>query len=142
MTSVSTWVDRGREVSLIKRTDFADLFFVLNQERYAFRFTNVRNSSAWGRNYTIRPLAHSFDGEPLPPLSTYVDTDVILNYCKSTIVGVSIQATHTFFAHRPLCHLKSAILWMGFCCLMTGMWGFPEGKDDIFLIDVESYPVV
>ena len=51
-----------------------DAFFVFNQERYAFHFANVRNSSAWGRNYKIRPLARSFDGGPLP---SSVDTDVI-----------------------------------------------------------------
>ena len=38
-----------------------------DQEWYAFCFANVWNSSAWGRNYKIRPLAHSFDGGPLPP---------------------------------------------------------------------------
>ena len=56
---------------------FVHTFFVLNQERYVFHFVNVRNSRAWGRNYKIRPQVHSFDGGPLPPLSTLVDTDVI-----------------------------------------------------------------
>ena len=37
-------------------------------ERYIFRFTNVKNSSAWGKNYKIRPQACSFDRGPLPPL--------------------------------------------------------------------------
>ena len=52
---------------------FARAFFVLNQELYTFHFANVRNSSAWGRNYKI---SRSFDGGPLPP-SVYVDSDVI-----------------------------------------------------------------
>ena len=58
---------RGGKGSLIERMHFAGAFFVFNQERYAFCFANVQNSSAWGRNYKIRPLAHSFDGGPLPP---------------------------------------------------------------------------
>ena len=63
-------VYRGGEGSLIERTLFADAFFILNQERYAFRFANLWNSSAWGRNYKIRPLARSIDGGPPLPLST------------------------------------------------------------------------
>ena len=42
----------------------------LNKERYIFHFTNVRNSSAWGRNYKIRSQACSFNGELLLPLFT------------------------------------------------------------------------
>ena len=30
-------------------------------------FSNVRNSSTWGRNYKIRPQTCSFDHGPLPP---------------------------------------------------------------------------
>ena len=30
-------------------------------------FHVLQNSSTWDRNYIIRPLAHSFDGGPLPP---------------------------------------------------------------------------
>ena len=67
MTSVSTLVDRGGEGSLIERTHFPDAFFVFNQERYTFHFANIRNSSAWGRNYKISPLVRSFDRGPLPP---------------------------------------------------------------------------
>ena len=52
-------VNRGGEGSLTERTHFTHAFFVLNQERYASCFVNVQNSSAWGRNYKIRPLAHS-----------------------------------------------------------------------------------
>ena len=70
VNDVSVYLGRQRgEGSLIERTHFAHTFFVLNQERYAFRFTNIRNSSAWGRNYKIRALACSFDWGPLPPLS-------------------------------------------------------------------------
>ena len=47
-------------------THFAHAFFLLNQMWYAFRFANVRNSSAWARNYKIRRLARSFDQWPLP----------------------------------------------------------------------------
>ena len=39
----------------------------MKQERYVFRFANVRNSSAWGRNYKIRPEARFFDQGPLLP---------------------------------------------------------------------------
>ena len=70
VNDVSVYLGRQRgEGSLIERTHFTQVFFVLKQERYAFRFANVRNSSAWGRNYKIRALARSFDGGPLPPLS-------------------------------------------------------------------------
>ena len=49
VNDVSVYLGRQRgEGSLM---DFAHAFFVLNQERYAFRFANIRNSSAWGRNY-------------------------------------------------------------------------------------------
>ena len=41
--------------------------FLTKSTTYTFRFTNVQNSSTWGRNYKIRPLARSFDGGPLPP---------------------------------------------------------------------------
>ena len=58
-------VDKLGEESLIERTNFVHTFFVLNQERYAFRFANIQNSSTGGRNYKIRPLAYSFDGAPL-----------------------------------------------------------------------------
>ena len=57
----------GWEGSLIERMHFAHAFFVLKQERYAFRFANIRNSSAWGRNYKIRALARSFDWGPPGP---------------------------------------------------------------------------
>ena len=43
-------VDRGGEGSQIERTHFAQAFFVSNQGQYAFRYANVSNSSAWGRN--------------------------------------------------------------------------------------------
>ena len=57
------------------RMHFVHMFFVLNQERYTFCFVNIRNSSAWGRNYKIRlALAHSFDGGLPPPL---FETDII-----------------------------------------------------------------
>ena len=55
------WTEGGRG----HWSHFADAFFVFNQERYAFRFANVQKSSAWGRNYKIRPLACSFDGGSL-----------------------------------------------------------------------------
>ena len=45
---------RGEE-SPIKRTHFAHAFFVFNKEQYVFGFANTRNSSAWDRNYKIRP---------------------------------------------------------------------------------------
>ena len=64
--SPSIYLGRQRgEESLIERTHFVHAFFVLNQEGYAFRFMNVQNSSTWGRNYKIRPLARSFDGKLL-----------------------------------------------------------------------------
>ena len=34
---------------------FAHGFFILNQEWYVFCFANIQNSSAWSRNYEIRP---------------------------------------------------------------------------------------
>ena len=48
---------------------FAHVFFVLKQEQYAFCFTNVQNSSTWGRNYKIRLLAcfSSFSRWGTPP---------------------------------------------------------------------------
>ena len=66
MMSVATEVDREGEGSLIERTHFVHTFFVLNQEWYTFRFTNVRNSSALGRNCKIRSLPLSFDSGTLP----------------------------------------------------------------------------
>ena len=51
----------------IERAHFTHEFFVLNRERYAFRFANVQNSSTWGRKYKIWHLARSFDRGPLPP---------------------------------------------------------------------------
>ena len=70
---------------------FVHAFFISNQEWYVFCFTNVRNSSAWGRNYKIRPQARSFDEGPLPPLSTQVDTDVI-HVIKHTRPSLSVFA--------------------------------------------------
>ena len=66
---LSTWVDRGggRE-----RTCFTHAFFA---KRYVFHFTNIRNFSAWGRNYTISSQSSFFRSRT--PLSTYVDTDII-----------------------------------------------------------------
>ena len=99
MTSVSTRVDRGGEGFLIERGHFTHTFFVLNQERHAFRFANVRNSSAWGRNYKTRHLAHSFDRWPLPPSVYLGGTDIIhmindtrpspsvFAYCKQSKTG-------------------------------------------------------
>ena len=45
---------------------FVHAFFVSNQEWYVFHFTNVLNSSTWGRNYKIRPQARSYNEGPLP----------------------------------------------------------------------------
>ena len=58
---------QGGEGSPIERTHFVHTFFVLKQEWYVFHFANIRNSSAWGRNYKIRPAeARFFDRGPLP----------------------------------------------------------------------------
>ena len=66
-----TWsLDRGgrRGESLIKGHYSHTLY---SEARVVyFCFANIFNSSAWGSNYKIKPLARSFDGEPLPPLST------------------------------------------------------------------------
>ena len=68
----SVYLDtQGGEGVPDQRTHFTDALFVLNQEQYGFHFANVWNSSTWGRNYKIRPLAHSFDGG-LPSLSVYL----------------------------------------------------------------------
>ena len=76
MNDVSVYLGRQREEgSLIERMHFVDSFFVFNQERHAFRFANVRNSSAWAGNYKLRPLARSFDG-PLSP-SVYLVVHVL-----------------------------------------------------------------
>ena len=77
MTSVSTLVDREGEGSWMRM----HMFFILKQEQYVFHFINVRNSSAWGRNYKIRKASSLFFfsfffsfffliGDPSPPLST------------------------------------------------------------------------
>ena len=78
---------------LIKRTS------ALNQEWYVFLFTNIQNSSAWGRNYKIRPQARSFDWEPLPP-SVYLGRH-LRHQCD--------KMDHTF----PLsfCMLQATINW-------------------------------
>ena len=47
-------------------THFVHMFFVLNQEWYVFHFVNVWKSSAWGRNYKLRPQARSFNAGPQP----------------------------------------------------------------------------
>ena len=87
-------MDGGGEGSPIERTHFVHPFFVLKQEQYVFRFANVQNSSAWGRNYKIRPQARFFlIGDPSPPLSTLVDKmSFPLHFCilqviKNWIVG-------------------------------------------------------
>ena len=50
------------------RLHFAHVLFILKQELYVFRFVNVQNSSAWGRNYKMRPQPHFFkNGPSLPP---------------------------------------------------------------------------
>ena len=52
MNDISVHLGRQREEeSLIERMHFTHAFFVLNQEQYTFRFMNVQNSSALGRNY-------------------------------------------------------------------------------------------
>ena len=96
MNDISFYLGRQRgEGSLIEKTHFVNAFFVFNQEQYAFRFANVQNSSAWGRNYKIRPLARSFNGDPTP--SIYDDIIHVINdtrpspsvfaYCKQSKTG-------------------------------------------------------
>ena len=56
---------------------FTYVFFVLKQEWYVICFTNVWNSSTWGRNYRIRTQACFFDQEPFPlPPSVYLGTQI------------------------------------------------------------------
>ena len=43
----------------VQRTHFAHALFVLNQERYVFRFASVQNFSAWDRNKKKRPQSRS-----------------------------------------------------------------------------------
>ena len=69
---------RPGERSPFEKTHFVHTLFVSNLEWFVYRFANIRNSSTWGRNYKIRPQAHSFDGRLFPPcLPVEVDTDVI-----------------------------------------------------------------
>ena len=55
-------------LSHVERMHFAHAFFILNQ--ICFRFTNVRNSTTWDRNYKVRPQSSLFqwDTPPPPPL--------------------------------------------------------------------------
>ena len=47
-----------------------------NLEWYIFRFTNIRNSSAWGRDYKIRPQARSFHA--------FIDASMVKPWLGST----------------------------------------------------------
>ena len=56
---------------LLERSKLEHLLRKLeNQELYVFRFANIGNSSAWGKNYKKSPQASLSIGFPSPPLST------------------------------------------------------------------------
>ena len=115
MNGVSAYLgsQSGKE-SLIERILFAYAFFVLKQEWYTFCSVNIWNySSAWGRNYKIRPPARSLDGGHLPP-SVYLcrhwhhshdkcsrTSHSIFAYCKQSKtgrwegLGTKLQDTYT-----------------------------------------------
>ena len=65
MNDVSVYLGRQRGAGVPNH--FVHAFFVLNQEQYVFHFANVYRSSAWGRNYKMRPQARLFNGGPLLP---------------------------------------------------------------------------
>ena len=85
----------GGEGSPIERTHFMYVLFVSNLEWYVLHFANIRNSSAWGRNYKIRPQAHSFDGGPLYP-SVYLHVGRHWRHSHDkNIPGLPPQFLHT-----------------------------------------------
>ena len=49
--------------TMIKRTHFKHMFFILKQEQYVFHF---ETPVLGGRNYKIRPETHFFNRGPLP----------------------------------------------------------------------------
>ena len=138
MNDVSVYLGRHKEEeSPIKIMPSAHMLFVLNQEQYVFHFANVQNSSIWGRNYKIRPHAHSFDGGPL---YTQEDTDIIhlikwtkpspsvFAYCKWSKTG-----RWEGLGMRLRCKWSPAKtgFYLGFCCIKCCLEGYAPQKKEI-----------
>ena len=75
---------------------------------------NIQNSSAWDKNYKKRPQASSFDGGPLTPLSTKVDTDV--THMQQFKVNVSLWFTNIWLTVMPYEHEEMGGLLGSLAC--------------------------